>query len=277
MGERTVNTEIQERKRHRQRHWRRAARLVGALALVASGNAPAWNGCEHERIIEATHDLSGVETLAIDAAAGDLDIRGDAGSSVVTVRGKVCASRAEWVDDADVTFEGGERARLATVLPDASGMSWGNSYVSMDLELTVPASLTLDIRDSSGDIEIREAGSVSVMDSSGDIDLSRVENASVQDSSGDIEIDGVSGDVTIVRDSSGDIRGRDIGGSVIVANDSSGDIRFRDVDGDFLVERDSSGDVVADGIGGDFTVLRDGSGTIRHGNVNGEVRIPDDD
>mgnify|MGYP000270051862 CR=1 FL=1 len=26
----------------------------------------------------------------------------------MTVRGKVCASRAEWVDDADVTFEGGE-------------------------------------------------------------------------------------------------------------------------------------------------------------------------
>ncbi len=266
-----VNTGIQQRGR------RCTAGVVGALVLAASGNVLAWNGCEHERLIEATHDLSGAETLAIDAAAGDLEIRGEAGSSVVTVRGKVCASKAEWADEAEVAFEGGERARLVAVLPDASGMSWGNSYVSMDLELTVPATLALDIRDSSGDIEIREAGSVSVKDSSGDIDLSRVENASVQDSSGDIEIDGVSGDVTVVQDSSGDIRGRNIGGSVVVANDSSGDIRFRDVEGDFLVERDSSGDVIAEGIGGDFTVLRDGSGSIRHGDVGGEVRIPDED
>ena len=131
-----MNTGIQKRQP------RYAARLVSALALVASGNALAWTGCEHERMIEATHDLAGVEVLAIDAAAGDLEVRGEAGSSVVAVRGKVCASKAEWAEEADVAFEGGERARLVVVLPEAleayrHGIDRGRRYDVVIMDLTI--------------------------------------------------------------------------------------------------------------------------------------------
>jgi hypothetical protein len=264
-------------KPNRNHYWSGACRLIGALALVTAGNALAWGECEYEQTIEKTLDVAGSDVLAIDAAAGSLNIVGGETGDTVVVRGEVCASKERWADEADVVLESGERARIVVVLPDSSGMSWGSSYVSMDLELTVPASLSLDIRDSSGDIEIRDAGAVSVRDSSGDIDLTRVSSASLQDSSGDIDMTDVSGDVTVVQDSSGDIRGREIGGSVVVESDSSGDIRFRNVEGDLLVERDSSGDIIADAIGGDFSVLRDGSGSIRHSDVQGSVSVPDDD
>jgi hypothetical protein len=249
---------------------------TAACSLILAGNALAWGGCEHKRVIEEDMSLGGSETLSVTAAAGDLDIRGDGASGRVGVRATVCASKAEWAEETRLAMSSGSSPEIAVVTPDTSGlMSWGNQYVYVDLELTVPEGLGLQVRDSSGDMEISGAGAVSVKDSSGDIEVRDTRSVVLEDSSGDIEIDRISGDVTVVQDSSGDIRGRDIGGSVIVARDSSGDIRFESVEGDFLVERDSSGDVVARTIGGDFAVLRDGSGEIRHSDVQGEVQVPE--
>lgn len=261
----------------RRRAFRAGALTSGiALALALSGNAVAWGGCEHERKLEETLDVSGSDSLEIIAAAGDLEVQGDNGASAVTVKATICASKASWVEEAGMSMEGGREANVAVVMPDVDGNSWNDEYVYIDLSVTVPGDLTLDIHDSSGDIDVTGVADVAIKDSSGDIDVSSSGSVSVEDSSGDIELSRIDGDVTIVQDSSGDIRGSDIEGSVIVARDSSGDIRFRDVRDDFLVERDSSGDVVAQGIGGDFSVLRDGSGDISYRDVAGSVDIPED-
>ncbi|MEE4173390.1 MAG: hypothetical protein V2I57_03980 [Xanthomonadales bacterium] len=250
--------------------------IGGAACLFISGVAQAWGDCEHERKLEESMTVTS-ESLAIIAGAGDLEIVGGAGADEVTVRARVCASKAEWAEEAGIAVNSDGEARIETYGPDTSGMGgWGNNYLYIDLALRVPADLGLDIRDSSGDVEISGVGAVDIKDSSGDIDISQAASVVAADSSGDIELAGIAGDVTITQDSSGDIRGRDIGGSVVVARDSSGDIRFRDVSKDFLVERDSSGDVVAQGIGGDFAVLRDGSGEIRHSDVEGSVDIPEE-
>ncbi|MEM1411698.1 MAG: DUF4097 family beta strand repeat-containing protein [Pseudomonadota bacterium] len=253
-----------------------SAVLTGAVALALSTSLHAWgNSCEHKRELEERLDLSSSDSLSIVAAAGDLEIRGEDGAEAATVQATICASEEEWAEEADLAMDGGREARIAVVMPDANGMSWNNSYVYMDLVIVVPSDIELDVRDSSGDIEINRVASLAVKDSSGDLDIDTADSVSVSDSSGDIEINRVDGDVTIVQDSSGDIRGRDIQGSVIVARDSSGDIRFQDVGDDFVVERDSSGDVVARTIGGDFAVLRDGSGEVRYEDVAGSVDIPE--
>jgi hypothetical protein len=247
------------------------------LAVLAAGSAEAWD-CKYEKDLDVRLNLAGSEQLSVVAAAGDLRITGQAGTSEAWARGKVCASEEEWLEEAGIVTEGGRNASITVSLPDTDN-GWslmGNRYVYMDLEIEVPDGIALDIRDSSGDVDVKGTGSVVIKDSSGDIELEGVRGDVVlEDSSGDIDLAAIAGNVTVERDSSGDIYGRDIQGSVLIEQDSSGEIRFRDVRDDFVVERDSSGDIVADTVGGDFRVLRDGSGDIRSENVTGAVQTPD--
>jgi len=252
--------------------------VAGLIALGSAGHAMAWGDCDNQRVIEETLDLSGTDLLQIVAGAGDLEITGQPGMESAIIKATVCASEAEYSEQSGLDITSGATARIATIMPEVEWRSgWGSSrYLYMDLEISVPDSMQLDIRDSSGDLSLRRVGSVVVQDSSGDIEVNTAVSVEMKDSSGDIELEEISGDVVIIADSSGDIRGENIGGSVLVARDSSGDIRFRDVGADFLVERDSSGDIEAKTVAGDFSVLKDGSGTIRYSDVLGEVRIPED-
>jgi len=247
------------------------------LVILGAGTVQAWN-CEHEKDIDVTLDLSTSELLKVVAGAGDLEIVGQAGTREARAIGRVCASEPEWLDEANVLTQGGRNAEIRVSLPDAdNGWSvWGNRYVYIDLKVEVPENIPLDVRDSSGDMQIVGTASVEVHDSSGDIDIEDVTGEVVlNDSSGDIDLLNITGNVTVRQDSSGDIYGRDIHGSVMVERDSSGDIRFRNVRDNYVVERDSSGDIVADSVGGDFRVLQDGSGSIDMRDVSGEVDIPD--
>jgi DUF4097 and DUF4098 domain-containing protein YvlB len=234
--------------------------------------------CKYERLLEQSLDVSGSESLAIAAAAGDLSIKGVAGSNEVTIRGKVCVSEEKWLDEARINTKQGSQAQINVELPDIDGgwSFWGNKYAHMDLELEVPSNLALHLRDSSGDIRIGDVYAISIRDSSGDIEISNATGpVEIEDSSGDIEVRELRGDFTVVSDSSGDIRGNNIDGTARVVADSSGDIRFTAVGKDVIVERDSSGDIVAENVGGDFTVLKDSSGEIRMKEVGGEVSIPE--
>jgi hypothetical protein len=249
--------------------------LILTACLFTTG-LQAWD-CEFEESIDEKLDLTGTELLSISAAAGDLEITGVAAGSTARIKGRLCVSDQDWLDESGVSVSGGREASIVVDLPRVES-NWsltGSKYAYLDLEIEVPEGMALDVRDSSGNMSIERVGGVKVMDSSGDIEIEDISgSAVVKDSSGDIVFRNIGGDVTIESDSSGDIRGTDIDGSVLVRSDSSGDIRFRDVGEDYIVERDSSGDISADGVGGDFHVLNDGSGDIDASNVQGEVITP---
>lgn len=235
--------------------------------------------CEFKKSIDQTLDLSGSDELAVLAGAGDLRITGVSGSDFAVIKGRVCASEQKWLDQSGVETGSGKRAEIIVNLPDTDdGGSWrSNNYAYLDLELEVPEGIRIDVKDSSGDFEMKKVGAATVLDSSGDIDISDTTGpVIIRDSSGEIELRDINGDVTIESDSSGDIFGKNIVGNVLVKSDSSGDIEFRDVGENFVVERDSSGDIIANRVGGDFQVMRDGSGEIRASNVEGKVEIPAD-
>lgn len=251
--------------------------LTALLLYQFSTNASA-ESCKYEKLIDRTMDLSGSDVLSIVAAAGDLDITGVSGSDQAVIRARICASTESWLEQSDVITTPGKRAAIEVSMPETEGgwLSLGSNYLWMDLEIEVPQDLALDIKDSSGDMSVKDTAAVEIKDSSGDIEVEgALGPVSISDSSGGIEIDGVNGDVTIESDSSGDIEAEDITGSVLVMSDSSGDIEVSHVSGDFVVERDSSGDISAEDIGGDFRVLRDGSGGISSREVKGQVEIPD--
>lgn len=251
--------------------------IVVMIAMLVAGHAQAWD-CKYERTIEKSLDLADSQQLSVIAAAGDLEITGSSGSQSALVRGRVCASEESWIDEADILTRGGDDAEIAVSLPKHEN-TWsfiGSKYVYMDLVITVPDDIPMQVSDSSGDAKIIGVAELSVSDSSGDLDIEDINGSvAVRDSSGDIDLYDIAGDVVVHNDSSGDIDGRDILGSVLIEKDSSGDIHFQDVRDNFTVERDSSGDIVADTVGGDFRVLRDGSGEIRTKRVSGTVELPD--
>lgn len=256
---------------------KRLSTILCGLAILAAQQASA-SGCKFERHLDQTLELAGSDSLSVQAAAGELNIKGVKGTHAARIRGTICASRQEWADQSHVATQDGRQAEINVVLPEVDwGMSFtGERYVYLDLELEVPADLPLSVKDSSGDMDISGVGPLDVKDSSGDMEIENVGGAvSIRDSSGDIEVVDVTGDLTIEADSSGDITGRDIKGSVRVVKDSSGDMSFRDVDRDVIVERDSSGSIAADHVGGDFRVLRDSSGSIKANKVAGKVQLPD--
>jgi hypothetical protein len=250
---------------------------AAVLIFVASAPLQAWQ-CAYDKRIDQVLDVSGSSILDVAAAAGDLEINGESGTNEVKIRGKVCVSEEEWLDEVTIETSKGDRAMVSVVIPDSDGWTiWGSRYAYVDLELVVPDGLNLDIRDSSGDIEIENVAAVEVKDSSGDI---RITGASgpvvIRDSSGDIRVQDLASDFTVISDSSGEIRGKDIEGSARVESDSSGDILFSRIGQNVVVERDSSGDIDVESVEGDFIVQRDGSGSIHSKDVKGKVELPRD-
>jgi hypothetical protein len=253
------------------------AMLLAALLIYQFSTDVSADNCKFEKKIETTLDLSKSEMLLISAMAGDLEITGVSASGQAVIHGRACASKESWLEQSEVITTPGKQARIDVNLPDTGGgwTSFGNSYAMMDLRIEVPEDLALDIKDSSGDMSLKNIGTVNIRDSSGDIEIENArDTVSIADSSGDIEIEGAAGDVTIESDSSGDIDITDVNASVLVVSDSSGDIEVARVSKNFVVERDSSGDISADDVGGDFRVLKDGSGGISLEGVKGTVDIP---
>ena len=251
--------------------------LAGTMLYLFSSMAMG-DSCKFEKNIDLTLDLSDSKSLSILAVAGDLDVSGAPGSDLAVIRGRVCASKEKWLDESLVSTSGGTHASIEVDLPSSDkGWSWsGYNYVWMDLSIEVPDSLALEVKDSSGDMFLRNIAAVEVKDSSGDIEIvNALGPVSISDSSGDIDVDKVEGDLTIESDSSGDINAGDINGSVLVVKDSSGDIDVSDVSQNVVVERDSSGDIKATHVGGDFRVLKDSSGRISSNDVTGEVQVPE--
>jgi DUF4097 and DUF4098 domain-containing protein YvlB len=250
--------------------------LSGLLLYQFSSEALA-DSCKYGKDIDLTLDLSDSSTLSIYAVAGDLNVVGVSGSDQAVISGKACASKEAWLEESSVNTNGGSHAVIEVELP-SSDKGWsftGNNYVWMDLRVEVPNHLALEIKDSSGDMFLKNIAAVEVKDSSGDIEIEAARGPiSISDSSGDIDIDKAEGDLTIESDSSGDINANNIHGSVLVVKDSSGDIDVSDVSDNVVVEKDSSGDIRATHVGGDFRVLKDGSGSISSSDVSGEVQIP---
>lgn len=245
---------------------------VALLALSVSPLAVA--ACPYEAKRHMEIDASGFNAIEIAATSGDLRIRGDSGLTDIIVSGKACANEQDDLPRIQIlTNRVEDRLEIIADVPYEEGKDWRVGY--LDLVVRLPTGLHLDASDSSGDINIQHAGSLTLTDSSGDIELEHIpgEILIILDSSGDIEIRDA-GPVTIRVDSSGDID-IDEAESVIVDQDTSGDIRVTNIRGDVTVGTDSSGVIEAQGVGGNFTVGQDSTGGIRYEAVSGRVSLPE--
>jgi hypothetical protein len=226
-----------------------------ALVVALPGAARAQ---DYDEPRNATVNAAGATSLKIDARAGQLRVTGRTDITEVRIRGTARASSRGLLGDIKLeAVRNGNEVTVRAILPEFRESGW-NTQALLDLVIEAPATLALDIDDSSGDMTVESvAAKTRIRDSSGNI---RVRDAGndlwIDDSSGGIDIRGVKGSVDIDEDSSGEIEIYDVTGSVRVGRDSSGNIDVSRVGGDFVVEHDGSGSIDYDGVKGKIDIPR---------------------
>lgn len=224
--------------------------LLPAAALAQDYDAPRT----------ATVNAAGATVLRVDARAGNLRVTGRTDITEVRIRGTARASSRAILEDIKLEAQrSGNEVTVRAVMPEPRDRSWDDFHAMLDLVIETPATLPLDIDDTSGDVTVESVSA----------------KVRIDDNSGDIRVR-QTGDVWI-RDSSGGIDVRNVTGSVDIDEDSSGEIEVYDVSGSVHVGRDSSGSIDVSRIGGDFIVERDGSGSIDYYDVKGKIDIPSRD
>ena len=215
------------------------------------------------------------KVLKVNALAGSLHVTGDDTDSV-SIEAHVCTHEIKYLDQMTIDVDDKTDVLELTVIIPYHQKGWHADYAYMDVVVTAPRSLIIEIKDSSGDIVTRNATVSSIDDSSGNIRAASLSgNLEVKDSSGDISIRDLDGDLTI-DDSSGRIDVRGITGNVTIPRDSSGDIEIDTVSGIVLIERDSSGEIEIENVKQNVRIESDGSGGIRISKVDGSVNIGSD-
>ncbi len=244
--------------------------LTVAVSLLQPSAPP--DACRFEAEHSAAVNAAGASMLRLLARAGSLVVEGRPGLAEVRVRGQACASDRELLDGIRLIADrSGGAVRIEAEIPEMNGL-WGDTYARLNLTIEVPAGLAADIRDSSGEMEVRGLGALTVDDGSGEMTLEDITGpVTIEDGSGEIRLARIGGDVEI-DDNSGRIEVRGVRGSVTL-EDGSGSIDVADVTGSVRVVRDGSGSIRVADVRGDFTIERDGSGGVRYSNVGGAVRI----
>ena len=217
--------------------------IVMAMFIASFADA-AWKDYSETR--DFALDAEGIPMLRIDAGAGAIDVRGVDGLDRITVSATIFVGgdeeKARSIIEKKMKLFLEPRGDHALLVADfKNGIFGGWSDARIDLEVSVPRGMALDIDDGSGSIDVVDiAADVRIDDGSGSIDLDNVANIVIDDGSGSIDVSNASGDV-VITDGSGSIAVRTVGGSVRI-DDGSGSINVSDVENDLVIVDDGSGD-----------------------------------
>jgi hypothetical protein len=229
--------------------------------------------CEFEVDRELAIGAAGVDVLHIDAGAGALHVEGQDGLQEIVVVGTLCASNEDALEGLQLTLDESANGDVTVVAHYPEERGGRHDGAKIDLTVLMPVGMSVDIDDSSGEMEVSGTGDLTIDDSSGSISVSDVRGSlNIDDGSGGLSVLDVIGDVRI-EDGSGGVDVSGVEGSLHV-RDGSGGIEISNVAQNVVIENDGSGGIDVDAVGGDFVVERDGSGGIRHANVQGRVDIP---
>jgi hypothetical protein len=252
---------------------------VALVSLVLAAGVCAAEVCEHSADRSTDMPLDGIERVVIEAKAGTLHIVGDASQKSLSVRAIACAPNKRILNEIQLrTHRTGDTAYVIAELPNQlfSFLAGTNGLQSLDLAISLPEGMRIDVDDSSGEIEIRGVGTTTLCDTSGGLEISDIRgDVTISDGSGSLRLKNIMGDVLIDEDGSGEIHIERVSGNATVDDDGSGGISIEDVQGDVRVNHDGSGGINVRNVGGSFSVDHDGSGGINHRDVAGAVSIDD--
>ncbi len=261
-----------------RRAWRNGIRrpvwpcaIIGAALLLASAVFSPLAAADEARVENLSLDTAGVTRLVIDTGAGELTVKGDPAATAIEVVARILPADADperyelWLRSED------ERASLTARHLDKSWFSWGNDERSIDIEVTMPEHIAVEIDDGAGAIEVTGLrGGLRIEDGSGSLTVRDVAGPlEIDDGSGSVIVTGVAGSVTI-DDGSGDLKVYDVTGDIEI-EDGSGGIDVQRAGGAVVID-DGSGSIDVTGAGS-LEIVDDGSGGVDYRDVVGEVKI----
>jgi len=231
---------------------------------------------------ETTKTLSlkaqGIRRLEIRAGAGSLTVTGREGLTSIEVKAEVVAPDVRdkdmekyLSDSVELTLEKrGDDAVLVSRVRSENRIFHIGAGARVDLTVTVPRSLALEIEDGSGGIVVEDlAAALRIEDGSGSIRIARIAgDVRIDDASGDVVVEHVEGNLEI-DDGSGGVEISDVTGDVSI-DDGSGEVRVRQVGGTVTVD-DGSGRIDIRGVGKDVRLISTGSGGVDVSEVKGRV------
>jgi hypothetical protein len=247
-------------------------KLITLFTVAAISSGCVINVEKKTADVHLEQDLNlsttGIRQLSADVGAGSLSIVGSATATEITVSASIHTTEDR---EFELSLEKhGQIAELYAHHGPTVGF-WVGSSPSIDLVVTVPSSLMLDIEDGSGDISIEQVdNAIFIDDGSGAIEVSDITgNITIEDNSGDLMVENVQGNI-VVDDNSGSILIQNIDGQVDI-EDGSGELIVKNVTGKAVID-DGSGDILVINTGG-LTVIESGSGGLKISEIKGEVDI----
>lgn len=226
--------------------------VAGAVTMALSGcivHVGGHHGHEDSERHESSQSLSmsadSVTGLYVDSGAGSLEVKGVKGATSIHVSADIVSQRA---DSSDVIFtleRDGDTVKLVGKRNSGLGFSYGDNYTRVNMTVTVPAQLVLNIDDGSGPITVRDiVNDVRIDDGSGSLLVNNVlGDLDIKDGSGRIEVSHIDGKVAI-DDNSGSLSVEHVTGSVNI-DDGSGSIDVQDVTDEVVISDGSGGISVA--------------------------------
>ncbi len=212
------------------------------------------------------------------AGAGSLTVTGRDRLAAIEVKAEVIAPdirdkdmEGYLRDRVELTLEKrGDVAVLVGRVRDNDRLFHFSENTRIDLTVTVPKTMALDIDDGSGDMVVENlAAGLRIEDGSGEIRVSRVAgNVRIDDGSGEMVVEGVGGNLEI-EDGSGGVEISDVTGDVTI-DDGSGEILVRRVGGSLTVD-DGSGGIDIKDVEKDVRLINTGSGGVDVSGVKGRV------
>jgi len=253
--------------------------LILAAALIIPLNSHAAD-CRYSKDYDFAVDADALRELRLNVGSGSLSIEGDSASNEVRVVATACADSNNRLNDLELTHRVRDSDLLIRTEQNNSGnifswFNWGSSYAYIDIEISMPQGLALEVDDGSGAVEIYGVSGLSLNDGSGSVTIENMQgDVSVDDGSGAISITGVNGRVSI-EDGSGPIRVRD-SLEVVVFDDGSGKIDIDNIEGNVEIRNDGSGGISIRAVGGDVEIDDAGSGSVDVREVAGTYINHDD-
>lgn len=223
-----------------------ALMLSGCIVHVKGpGQAPKYQKSEQLELSAAD-----ITKLVADTDAGSFTLKGDSNTDKITVNANISA-----YSPTDYTLkltQHGQRAKLVANASNSNTFQVNSAGPKIDLTITLPAHINLDLDDGSGPIVIEGLNSdIEIEDGSGSIKLVGAKNVEIDDGSGSVHVLNSSGDVSI--------------------NDGSGEIQVKQTLGTVTID-DGSGSIDVDGAGA-LVIESAGSGGVNINNVKGEVKV----
>src|SRR5687767_3943368 len=181
---------------------------LSASPVIIDEARPA-RAVEQDEPRSARVNARGASRIVIVGRAGWLRVEGKEGTTEVVAEGTARAPRRDLLDQIKLTgTREGSIVRVVVEMPDLRDHDWDSSWnnsPALDLTVTVPRNIPVEIEDSSGDLRVTGTAALDVDDNSGGVEIRDVGGAlRVRDGSGELDIQIVRGDVTI-EEGSGDI------------------------------------------------------------------------